>query len=369
MKLRNIIHNSRRPVPSAVAVAMSSSSSSSTSSSASSSLRLPWLPSNEALTKLFVTGATVGPVVDSLHNQCLLEYHKAPISIPYYPPLAGLGSSSSASGGDAEFLLFCSSWTVPPLLGIAYVVLGGILPRVTQKLLVAARKSTMRKNNSMTSRRNDNDQVSTHTARTTPTTAAIATATTASDAVNPDPSSSLTDDLQTRALLAVATTALIIKFSQVLETHHEFLLPLLDDALPAPFLDSMAAALSLSLSSLVIIAILAAMALLQWAVLDGTGYALLVATAAAVGGPLAELPFVAADVWQYLPQAADYFPLQNIVLPDAIFIAASNNVLGGVNYDYQELALSSITGPCYFAVTMDAIALGRWFDEAASSKK
>jgi hypothetical protein len=30
--------------------------------------------------------------------------------------------------------------------------------------------------------------------------------------------------------------------------------------------------------------------------------------------------------------------------------------------NYQDLALSSITGPCYFAVTMDAIALGRWFD-------
>ena len=30
--------------------------------------------------------------------------------------------------------------------------------------------------------------------------------------------------------------------------------------------------------------------------------------------------------------------------------------------NYSELALSSITGPCYLAVTNDSIALGRWFD-------
>jgi hypothetical protein len=33
-------------------------------------------------------------------------------------------------------LSFCLSWTVPPLLGIAYVVLGGLLPRNFEALLL-----------------------------------------------------------------------------------------------------------------------------------------------------------------------------------------------------------------------------------------
>lgn len=34
----------------------------------------------------------------------------------------------------------------------------------------------------------------------------------------------------------------------------------------------------------------------------------------------------------------------------------------------HDLSLSKITGPCYFAVTMEAIQLGRWFDSMSSSR-
>jgi hypothetical protein len=78
-----------------------------------------------------------------------------------------------------------------------------------------------------------------------------------------------------------------------------------------------------------------------------------------VVGPLSELPFVAHGFWHYLPQASDYLPLANVPqnVGDVFTWLA---LLVGDNY--RDLALSSITGPCYFAVTMDAIALGRWFD-------
>ena len=81
---------------------------------------------------------------------------------------------------------------------------------------------------------------------------------------------------------------------------------------------------------------------------------LLTASIVSVGGPLSELPFVAGGFWHYIPSAADYLPLANVNL--------ENGIIGGdIIAEYKDLALSSITGPCYFAVTMDAIALGRWF--------
>ena len=58
----------------------------------------------------------------------------------------------------------------------------------------------------------------------------------------------------------------------------------------------------------------------------------------AVAGPLAEIPFMQLGCWHYY--SPDYFPFG------------------------QDLpGLSSLTGPCYFAVTQDAQALGRPFDE------
>ena len=79
--------------------------------------------------KLFATGFTVGPVVDSLHNQCLLKYDLLPISLEW-PSKA----MAEAIGGEYPYF-FCSSLTVPPLLGVAYVVLGGVLPRLFDAIL------------------------------------------------------------------------------------------------------------------------------------------------------------------------------------------------------------------------------------------
>ena len=81
------------------------------------------LPSPNTAAKLFATGLTVGPVVDSLHNQCLLQYDILAISLKWPDALAA----------DKTYdYFFCSSWTVPPLLGVAYVILGGVLPRIFQ---------------------------------------------------------------------------------------------------------------------------------------------------------------------------------------------------------------------------------------------
>lgn len=78
-----------------------------------------------------------------------------------------------------------------------------------------------------------------------------------------------------------------------------------------------------------------AAALTQWGLLDGTVTSLITALVVSIGGPLSELPFVAAGFWQYLPQASDYFPLKDL---DWDIL---NKLLGD---DYQGLALSSITG-------------------------
>ena len=100
---------------------------------------------------------------------------------------------------------------------------------------------------------------------------------------------------------------------------------------------------------------------LQWISLDRTFVALLAASITAVGGPLSELPFVANGFWHYNVDAADYFPLSGTLFESGgIADAIASSLLGE---EYNTLALSSITGPCYFAVTLDAIALGRYFDQ------
>jgi len=126
-----------------------------------------------------------------------------------------------------------------------------------------------------------------------------------------------------KAIIAVLSTASIIRFSEVLETAQIFG----------------------ERSGLINEFVMAITAVLQWTILDGTPAAFLAAALTSVGGPLSELPFVATGCWHYISNAADYFPLS------------------GLNLGWSDLALSSITGPCYFAVTMDAIALGRWFDD------
>jgi hypothetical protein len=269
-----------------------------------------WRPSAPAAAKLFLTGATVGPIVDSLHNQCLLEYHIAPVTVDWPSALSTLDGS-----------LLASSWTVPPLLGIAYLVLGGVLPRLFQLLIDATStaKSTKEKN--------------------------VAPVNISQSATTSGSSSNSRSALRTRAVVAVTTTALIIKLSEYLETH-----PTVTDGLPIG-----------SSPAEQHIAVLLLAALMQWATLDGTLAALLAASITSLGGPLSELPFVAYGFWEYLSQSGDYLPLEHLSVGSSLW----QFLLGD---DYQHLAISSITGPCYFAVTMDAIALGRWFDASGQEQ-
>jgi hypothetical protein len=226
--------------------------------------------------------------VDSLHNQCLLQYDYAPITVVVD------GSSGSP--------LFCSSWAVPPLLGIAYVILGYILPRVIEWILSVGRKDV------------PTDASAMHKS----------------------------EELRVRAILAVSSTAAIIKLSEFLETHE--MLTLCNNPI---ILDEQTNLAIMSLADAV-----------QWIMLDHTPAALVTATITAVGGPLSELPFVANGFWHYNNEVANYLPLSDIETGGIADLLASNLLGDG----YKGLALSSITGPCYFAVTMDAIALGRLFN-------
>jgi hypothetical protein len=187
---------------------------------------------------------------------------------------------------------------VPPLLAFAYIILGYILPR-TIEFLPIARESL-------------------------------------------DNGHSLQEHvLRKRALLAVSSTALIIKLSEFLQTHESIQI-----GKNLFYLDAGSNSL-----------LMGAADLCQWMILDRTPVALVAALVTAFGGPLSELPFVASGFWTYLPEAADYTPLA-MIQPGAATEGFLSTLLGD---DFRDIALSSITSGCYFAVTLDAIALGRYF--------
>ena len=254
----------------------------------------------ETWKKLFLSGATIGPVVDSLHNQCLLVYDRVPINISW--PF----TSSS--------YIFCSSLFIPFLLGLSYVVLGNIIPQLFSILLPQTDEFTS---------------------------GVLKKAERAEDNEENKRLSCAVEHLQLKAFLAVSSTGFIIKLSAFLELH------------------SLGAPINLLLMSI--------MGLLQWYCLDQTLVALLIGIVVGIGGPLAELPFIAYGFWHYLPSAANYFPLSgaaNMLLASGWEIGG--DILKSSMQEYSTLGLSGITGPCYFAVTMDAIALGRYFEASNS---
>jgi hypothetical protein len=272
-----------------------------------------WLPSASAAGKLFLTGATVGPLIDGLHNQCLLRYNVAPIRVdaPSWIHLDSVASSFY------EPHLFASSWLVPPLLGLAYIVLGGVLPRILHTLLDAVERTSSTEDSSKT----------------------------ASNKV-PSPSSFV---LFFKAVIAVISTGCIVRFSQYLILHPTGSYGIIDNTAVFESSESVEQHLLILITA----------AITQWAYLDGTLASLLAASAASILGPLSELPFVANGIWEYLPEAGDlYLPLQSID-PSSSLGQWFQRLWGD---QYSTLALNAITGPCYFAVTMDAIALGRWFE-------
>lgn len=207
---------------------------------------------------LMAFGGIVGPLVDAVHNQALLEYDVLPVTI------GAFNARTSA--------------LIPPLLSVAYLLLGCVLPRLSEQLF-------------------GDDRV----------------------ANSPDMSP------QTRAILAVTSTIAIIKLSEVWTV----------EGLPA--------------SS--ILAKLVEACFVQWAFLDGRRASFALALIAGFGGPLAELPFLAGGCWHYT--SPDYWPLQTFDVS-----------LGPDSW----AGLSSVTGPCYFAVTTDAIAIGRWLNSLAPTE-
>lgn len=208
--------------------------------------------SPRVLWRLAGVGAIVGPAVDAVHNQALLAYDVLPISVDL-----GLGIAKT-------------SLLIPPLLALAYALLGGVFPPLAMAFVGGSPPSPRGA---------------------------------------PGPT----------AALAVSSTVAIIKLSELLQ--------------------------QAGLPPAVALLLLALPCALQWRLLDGSRASLALALLAAVGGPLAELPLMKLGAWHYL--TPDFWPLAAWSLG-----AGTGNEWAG---------LSAITGPCYFAVTTDAIALGRWF--------
>ena len=152
-----------------------------------SSSRPPLLPPRVTSASLFVVGATVGPIVDSLHNQCLLAYDMAPIELTN--PLTEFGPP-----------LLASSWAVTPLLGIAYIILGYILPRVIEYLIDNPGATKDASENDSDDDDDDDDDATNYSRRVD------------------------TSELKNKAILAVTSTAFIIKLSEYLQTHNALVL-------------------------------------------------------------------------------------------------------------------------------------------------
>lgn len=145
------------------------------------------LPRKRAIVKLFTTGSTIGPLVDSLHNQCLLRYDAAAIELF----LPGKDHSSAS--------IFCSSWLIPPLLGLAYVVLGALLPHIVANVLSAGKE---RKEG-----HKDQSTINAYSRRP-------------SILINTNNSREQKAELKFKAFSAVLTTALIIKLSSYLQINY-----------------------------------------------------------------------------------------------------------------------------------------------------
>jgi hypothetical protein len=311
------------------------------------------LPPTSTTRNLFVVGATLGPIIDGLHNQSLLRYNVAPIVLdwPLDPavttamaaPTTTTAAATAVSSLYYEPHLFASSWIVLPLLGIAYVVLGGILPRFVQALMNALTPSESEPK------------------------PAAATLSKLPLAMN------VTMFLGLKAVLAILSTAAIVSLSQELVVQSTLSVAATSGNHVVDWWGINALAFEGAEPAEQHVLLLITLALAQWTILDGTGAALWSASLAAMLGPLAELPFIAAHCWTYWPTASDaYYPLRDLLAwssslgpqPLSQIVSVSGSLA-----DYDSLMLNSITGPCYFAVTMDAIAIGRWLDalEAAPS--
>mmetsp|Transcript_8816 Transcript_8816/g.27555 ORF Transcript_8816/g.27555 Transcript_8816/m.27555 type:complete len:221 (+) Transcript_8816:90-752(+) len=172
-----------------------------------------------------------------------------------------------------------TSLLIPPLLALTYSLLGGVAPVLARRIAPGGFGGGL------------------------------------DDRLGDGLAAPLLPDARGRALAAVVLTCSVIKLSAVL----------IDGGIENAF------------------PLLAAAALAQWLVLDGSWAALGLGLLVGVAGPLAEIPFMELGLWHYL--APDYYP-----------------------FGADAPGLSSLTGPCYFAVTQDAAALGRLFDDSSPEK-
>jgi hypothetical protein len=275
------------------------------------------LPSAFTASRLFATGATLGPLIDGLHNQALLRYDLWPVAVQF-----------------SETLSFRTSAVVPPLLGVTYIVLGGVLPQAMDALLKAVPFRNI------VADEDDGSVVAgAAVALTTGQTNGRAVQNEKNDQNHPEERHFFW--LTVRAIAAVASTAAIVRWTEVMLSTTSNTSSILR---PDAFLNPSAFSAAGTFESYLLL--LTTVCIVQWAWLDGTMTTLLVASLAAVAGPLAELPFLSLGWWVYYDSPALYYPLGEVLSS-----SSSSSSLG----------IHCLTGPCYFAVTMDAIALGRWF--------
>jgi hypothetical protein len=284
------------------------------------------LPTPAATSKVFFTGSSIGTVIDSLHNQCLLRYNVAPITVEWPTFLNDVVASASSNRFLFNEYLFTSSWTVPFLLGVAYIVLGSILPAIIQNFIgIILNLAGIRETSNLN---NIGDQF-----------------------LNGERLAEISSrqSLQIKAVLAVSTTAGIVKLSEFLVLNPSF-----GNDYLSIFSNSPEQQHSILLFCCVVI---------QWIALDRSLSSLITAWITSIGGPLSELPFVAAGVWEYLPAVSDKLPLEGLahLLESDSMLRLSISSILGANFD--KLAISSVSEPCYFAVCLDAIALRRFFQK------
>lgn len=103
-------------------------------------------------------------------------------------------------------------------------------------------------------------------------------------------------------------------------------------------------------------AVLWVAALGEWACLDGSVSTLLGGAMAGVLGPIAEIPLIGIGCWHYLQP--DYFPLLAVVEHGG---AGGSGMEGeAVRSSWSEIGIEGVTGPCYFAVCADSMAVYRY---------
>jgi hypothetical protein len=328
---------------------------------------IPSLPSSSSMYEivtLFQYGAIIGPMVDSLHNQSLLRYSFLPIHL-------GQSICSSTTTSNIIFETFLcrqheyilsSSWIIPPLLGVTYVVLGHYMPQVIDTILLLF-GSLLSSSSPTKKKENQSDDIGllfdydddkkNRNANKPDNDVAIDLVqqqrTNGEGKDNNRATTTIRYQMnQFQTIGAILTTVMIILLSDyfIMNTSQSY------TTSSRMGLDSKLFLLSIAV-------------FFQWILLDQTLSCLLIGLFAAYFGPLCEIPFIGVGCWSYLDQVIDYIPFQHLFHSLSVTTimndSSSTSSSSSSSSDWQNIGLAHITGPCYFAVTLDAIALNRYF--------